>query len=212
MQCIKTVSYTFLINGSAQGRVDPHRGIRQGDPLSPYIFILCIEVLSGLCRVAQEEKKLMGIRVVTNNPRINHLLFADDTLFFCRTNSTSVKALLEILSAYELASGQRINPLKSGITFSNKAPQALKDKRMNDLGIHKEGRTGKYLGLPEHFGRKKRDTFTSIVDKIRARAASWSNRRLANSLFSKLSWLPFQTMRCNASSFPSPSVKGSSPP
>lgn len=50
---------------------------------------------------------------------------------------------------------------------------------MNDLGIHKEGGTGKYLGLPEHFGRKKRDTFTSIVDKIRARAASWSNRHLS---------------------------------
>lgn len=57
MQCIKTVSYSFLINGSAQGRVKPHRGIRQGDPLSPYIFILCSEVLSGLCKIAQEEKK-----------------------------------------------------------------------------------------------------------------------------------------------------------
>lgn len=56
MQCIKTVSYSFLVNGSAQGRVKPQRGIRQGEPLSPYIFILCSEVLSGLCRKAQEEK------------------------------------------------------------------------------------------------------------------------------------------------------------
>ncbi|CAA7062274.1 unnamed protein product [Microthlaspi erraticum] len=51
-QCISTVSYTFLINGSAQGRVSPQRGIRQGDPLSPFIFILCSEVLSGLCKNA----------------------------------------------------------------------------------------------------------------------------------------------------------------
>lgn len=93
MQCIKTVSYTFLINGSAQGSVNLQHGIRQGNLLSPYIFILYIEVMYGLCRVAQEEKKLMGIRVATNSPRINHLLFADDTLFFCRTNSTSVSTL-----------------------------------------------------------------------------------------------------------------------
>lgn len=128
MQCIKTVSYTFLINGSAQGSVNLQHGIRQGNLLSPYIFILYIEVMYSLCRVAQEEKKLMGIRVATNSPRINHLLFADDTLFFCRTNSTSVSALLEILSLHELAFGQCINPLKSSIMFSNRAPQDLKDK------------------------------------------------------------------------------------
>lgn len=81
MQCIKTVSYSFLVNGSAQGRVKPQRGIRQGEPVSPYIFILCSEVLSGLCRKAQEEKKLIGIGVATNSPRVNYLLFADDTSF-----------------------------------------------------------------------------------------------------------------------------------
>ncbi|CAA7020229.1 unnamed protein product [Microthlaspi erraticum] len=53
LQCISTVSYTFLINGAAQGQVIPQRGIRQGDPLSPFIFILCGEVLSGLCKNAQ---------------------------------------------------------------------------------------------------------------------------------------------------------------
>ncbi|CAA7014644.1 unnamed protein product [Microthlaspi erraticum] len=61
MQCISTVSYTYLINGSAQGAVTPSRGIRQGDPLSPYIFILCSEVLSGLCNIAQLEGRLPGI-------------------------------------------------------------------------------------------------------------------------------------------------------
>ena len=55
MQCISTVTYSFLINGSPRGRVKPSRGIRQGDPLSPYIFILCSEVLSGLCNRASEE-------------------------------------------------------------------------------------------------------------------------------------------------------------
>ena len=81
MQCVKTVSYSFLINGSPMGDVVPSRGIRQGDPLSPYLFILCGDVLSGLCDRSQREGKLQGIRVATRSPRINHLLFADDTLF-----------------------------------------------------------------------------------------------------------------------------------
>ncbi|KAG7533037.1 Reverse transcriptase zinc-binding domain [Arabidopsis thaliana x Arabidopsis arenosa] len=63
LQCISTVSYSFLLNGSAQGSVIPQRGIRQGDPLSPYLFILCSEVLSGLCSKAQREGRLPGIRV-----------------------------------------------------------------------------------------------------------------------------------------------------
>ncbi|XP_013608089.1 PREDICTED: uncharacterized protein LOC106314815 [Brassica oleracea var. oleracea] len=180
MQCIRTVSYSFLINGSAQGLVKPKRGIRQGDPLSPYIFIMCSEVLSGLCRKAQEEKCLQGIRVATHCPSINHLLFADDTLFFCRTNPKNVSALLKILSLYETASGQRINPQKSGITFSHQAPLMLKENIKTELGIEKEEGAGKYLGVPEHFGRKKRDLFTAIVDRIRQRAVRYATRYLSS--------------------------------
>lgn len=201
MQCVKTVSYSFLINESAQGWVQPQRGIRQGDPMSPYIFILCSEVLSGLCRKAQEEKKLQGIRVATNSPRVNHLLFADDTLFFCRTNKRSITTLQRILALYEQASGQKINHLKSGITFSNHTPQDLKEKIKTELGIEKEGGSGKYLGCPEHFGRKKKDLFTSIVDRIRQRAKSFSNRFLSTAgkmtlLKSVLSAIPNHSMQC----------------
>ena len=79
-QCISTVTYSFLINGSPRGNVLPSRGICQGDPLSPYIFIMCSEVLSGLCNRAQEEGILKVIRVARGYPRVNHLLFADDTI------------------------------------------------------------------------------------------------------------------------------------
>lgn len=201
MQCVKMVSYSFLINEGALGWVTPQRGIRQGDPLSPYIFILCSEVLSGLCRKAHEEKKLQGIRVATNCPRVNHLLFADDTLFFCRTNARSIATLQNILRVYEKASGQKINHLKSGITFSSKTPPQQKEKIKTELGIHNEGGAGKYLGLPEHFGRKKRDLFTFIVDKIRQKARSWNNRFLSTAgkmtlLKSVLSAIPNHAMQC----------------
>lgn len=201
MQCITTVSYSFLVNGSPRGRVLPQRGIRQGDPLSPYIFILCSEVLSGLCSKAQSSGALLGIRVARRSPRINHLLFADDTLFFCKAGEKSCSALKDILLKYEQASGQKINVHKSSITFSRKASQLQKNKAKAALGIEKEGGVGKYLGLPEHFGRKKKDSFTSIVDRIRQRALSWSNRFLSGAgkmtlLKSVLTAMPSYAMSC----------------
>ena len=106
MVCVTSVSYSFLVNGALQGKVKPSRGIRQGDPLSPYLFILCTEVLSGLCSKAQASGSLPGIKVARNSPPINHLLFADDTMFFTRSDQASSSALTALLAKYERASGQ----------------------------------------------------------------------------------------------------------
>lgn len=82
MQCVSTVSYSFLLNGTIKGTDVSTRRIRQGDPLSPYLFILWCEVLTGLCNKAQEDGSLPGIRVARNSPRLNYFWFADDTMFF----------------------------------------------------------------------------------------------------------------------------------
>ena len=152
MECVSSVSYSFLINGGPQGKVIPARGLRQGDPLSPYLFILCTEVLSGLCQKALVNGSLPGIKVARNCPAINHLLFADDTMFFGKTNPTSCAALVTILKRYEAASGQCINLGKSSITFSSKTPAEAKARVKRELNISNEGGIGKYLGLPENFG------------------------------------------------------------
>lgn len=123
MQCITTVSYSYLINDSVYGKITPYRGIRQGDPVSPYIFILCGEVLSGLCKQAHRDRSLMGLRVAKGSPRINHLLFADDTMFFCYSTPENCSTLKRNLQEYERASGQQINTAKSSITFSSKTPR-----------------------------------------------------------------------------------------
>lgn len=123
--------------------------------MSPYIFILCGEVLSGLCKRAQDNGQLSGIQVSRGSPRVNHLLFADDTMFFCKTSTKCVEALSNILQKYEVASGQMINVDKSSITFSGKIPVEIRNQVKSDLGIAKEGGQGKYLGLPKNFGRRK---------------------------------------------------------
>lgn len=201
MQCVSTVTYSFLINGSPRGSVNPTRGIRQGDPLSPYIFIMCSEVLSGLCNKAQEDGSLTGISVARGSPRLNHLLFADDTMFFIKATKESSLALSRLLKRYEEASGQSINAAKSAITFSRKSPGSLKTAAKNALGIQKEGGLGKYLGLPEHFGRKKKEIFSSTIDRIKQKASNWSNRYLSSAgkmvmLKSVLSPIPSYQMTC----------------
>jgi len=201
MQCITTISYSFLLNGAAQGSVLPMRGLRQGDPLSPYIFILCSEVLSGLCKKAQQDGKLPGLRVAKGSPRLNHLLFADDTMFFTRSDPKSCRALLLILQRYEAASVQMINKTKSAITFSAKTPENIKLEAQNIPGIQRTGGLGKYLGLPEMFGRKKKELFNQIIDRIRQRSLSWSSRFLSTAgktvmLKSVLASMPTYTMSC----------------
>ncbi|KAG7591058.1 Ribonuclease H-like superfamily [Arabidopsis thaliana x Arabidopsis arenosa] len=102
---------------------------------------------------------------------------------------------------YEEASGQLINKDKSSITFSPKTSQDIRNRVKHQLGITKEGGTGKYLGLPELFGRKKRDLFESIVTRIKMKAASWSSKRLSAAgkltmLKSVLTAIPSYSMSC----------------
>ena len=201
MSCIESVSYSFLINGSPQGLVKPSRSLRQGDPLSPHIFILCTEVLAALCARGQADGSLSGIRVCRNSPFINHLLFADDTMFFCKTKPSCVTALMKILSIYEVVSGLKINTQKSAITFSAKTPATVRARVKETTSIAMEGGIGKYLGLPEQFGRRKRDIFVSILDRIRQKSHSWTARFLSGAgeqvmLKSVLSAMPCYAMSC----------------
>ncbi|CAA7047375.1 unnamed protein product [Microthlaspi erraticum] len=114
-----------------------------------------------------------------NCPKINHLLFADDSLFFSLANNKSAKAIKEVLCTYEKASGQAVNLNKSAITFGSRVQTHVKSQMRRILGIHNEGGGGKYLGVPEQFGRKKTEMFQYIVEKVKERTQGWHKRFLS---------------------------------
>jgi hypothetical protein len=87
MLCVETVDYSIIVNGHMVGPVVPGRGLRQGDPLSPYLFIICAEGLSALIRQAENRGELHGIKICRKAPIISHLLFADDCFLFFKATS-----------------------------------------------------------------------------------------------------------------------------
>jgi len=152
MLCITSVQYKVLLNGQPRGLIIPERGLRQGDPLSPYLFILCTEVLIANIRKAKQGKMITGIKVATASPSVSHLLFAYDSLYFCKADKEQCGVILNILKQYEAVSGQMINFSKSSIQFGHKVEDSIKAEIKSTLGIHDIGGMGSYLGLPESLG------------------------------------------------------------
>lgn len=100
MKCVTTVTYSVLINGSPTKKIIPQRGLRQGDPLSPYLYLLCTEGLSSLLTYAMERNLIHGFKASRNGPQISHMLFADDSLLFCQANERECQQVLDLLQTY----------------------------------------------------------------------------------------------------------------
>jgi hypothetical protein len=96
MRCVTSVSFSILINGQPFHSFKPNRGIRQGDPLSPYLIIHCADVFSSMISTKQDQSLINGLSIAQNAPKISHLFFADDSLIFCKAKKEEASQLKAI--------------------------------------------------------------------------------------------------------------------
>ncbi|KAE8681243.1 hypothetical protein F3Y22_tig00111332pilonHSYRG00015 [Hibiscus syriacus] len=178
-KCISTVSFQIRINGVLSDVFVPQRGLRQGDPLSPYLFLFCAQGLSALLLKAQRRNEIKGIRASVRGPRVSHLFYADDSLLFVKNSMTEVRRIKGILDKYEKASGQKVNYEKSSIYFSPNTPSEDRGSFLRELGVAEASEPGSYLGLPLVVGKGKRAAFNFIKDRTEKRIQGWTKRLLS---------------------------------
>ena len=107
MMCISTTTYSVLINGEPQGHITPTRGLRQGNLLSPYLFLLCTEGFHGLLKKAETTGNIRGVSICRNGPRLTHPLFVDNSLIFYKAKETECQKLLEVLTNMKVHLGSK---------------------------------------------------------------------------------------------------------
>ncbi|XP_059428542.1 uncharacterized protein LOC132162311 [Corylus avellana] len=135
MGCVSSVSYAIQVNRLLVGNIQPSRGLWQGDPLSPYLFLLCAESLSALLTRAEKTGVLTGVPTSKKGPRLSHLFFADDSLIFCKANSVDWRLVTKLLDKYKVASGQKLYKEKTSIIFSRNTSQAKMQEITQLLGL-----------------------------------------------------------------------------
>jgi hypothetical protein len=154
----------------------PSRGIRQGDPISPYLFLLCAEGLTCMLKNTGPQYIARGIRISLRTPWVSHLMFADDCVVCGQANKRSADRIASILDLYNKISGQLVNKQKSGVLFSANCDQEGKQEVLQSLGIRSEVLGEKYLGLPTAAGN---GVIKSYADCIRNFVYGWSEKKLS---------------------------------
>ena len=177
--CIHSVTYSVMLNGQPYGWITPTHGLCQGDPLSPYLFLLCAEGFTALLNKAESEGQIKGISICRGAPKVTNLMFADDSLLFCQASRDEGETIAEILQTYERASGQSINLEKSSVYFSSNTSEKQKGQILEALGVQEVDRFESYLGLPTLIGRAKYSTFSYLKDRIWKKLQGWKGMLLS---------------------------------
>ncbi|OMP00911.1 reverse transcriptase [Corchorus capsularis] len=178
MFCVESSKMAVLWNGEKLDSFLPQRGLRQGDPPSPYLFVLCMERLGHLIDREVRTGAWKPIKAGRNCPGISYLFFVDDLFLFSRADPSQATVIKHVLDEFCMASGAKISLEKSKLFVSPKARGSGRDMS-SLLGITGSDNLGKYLGVPLIHGRVTKATFKEIIEKVQSMLSSWKSRFLS---------------------------------
>jgi hypothetical protein len=194
--CISTVRYSVLINGSPAGFFGSSRGLRQGDPLSPLLFLLVMEILSKILKKVEDSGLIRGFQASRSGVpglSISHILFADDTMIMCDADPVQLMYLRLAMTCFEASTGLRVNLGKSeivpvGDVVNLRVLADILCCRIGSLPMN-------YLGMPLGSTFKSTLIWNPIIEKMERRLAGWKRLYLSTGgrltlLKSTLSSLP----------------------
>ncbi|KAM6569587.1 hypothetical protein CsatB_017572 [Cannabis sativa] len=179
MKCAKSARYCVTHGNNEVGPIIPTRGIRQGDPLSLYLFILCAECFTTLLRKYEQKGWLHGCKEANGALRVSHMLFADDSYLYCKATEDEALRIQEVLLKFELASGQKVNFSKSSIFFRSNTLSSMKDRINSILGMVTGAEGSLYLGLPSSMGRNKSVALGFLKNKVKNRLLGYGTKFLS---------------------------------
>ncbi|GLU05147.1 hypothetical protein SLE2022_222630 [Rubroshorea leprosula] len=177
-ECLSTARISILINGSPTMEFTTSKGLRQGDPLSPFLFLLVGEGLCGLVKKAESEGLFQGVDIGTSGMRLSLLQFADDSVFMGKACADSLRVVKAILHWFEWISGLKVNFNKSHLYGFNVSEGWLKGAAaILHCGVGKVPFI--YLGLPVGGNPGRKQFWNSVLDRFRSKLASWKSPLLS---------------------------------
>lgn len=179
MECVTSASLQVVWNGEPLQQFKPSRGIRQGDPLSPYLFVMCMERLYQTIEEAIIAKRWKPIRASRNGPLLSNLFFADDIILFAEADVDQANVIHDCLERFCKASGQRVSLAKSRVFYSKNVGTLAQQEISAALNMDATSDLGMYLGMPTLTSRVTKETYSHLCEKLDRRLAGWKTKYLS---------------------------------
>ncbi|GJV50023.1 RNA-directed DNA polymerase, eukaryota, reverse transcriptase zinc-binding domain protein [Tanacetum coccineum] len=178
VRCVTYVSFFVCVNGERFRHLKGGRGLRKGDPMSPYLFTLVMEIISLIVQKKVEERKDFRYHFGCKQLKLTHFCFVDDLLMFCHGDVVSVGVLKEYIEEFGVISCLLPNYSKSTIVFGS---MRMKDQQiiLNCVPFKVEKLPVKYLGVHLTSKRIGANNYKSLIDKVKSRVSNWRNKCLS---------------------------------
>lgn len=179
MECITSAKLQILWNGEPLEAFKPSRGIRQGDPLSPYLYVICMERLTHLIEREVALGDWKSLRASRNGRPVSNLAFAEDLLLFGEASVQQAEVMWKCLQLFCEASSSKVSISKLRIYLSPNTNLDIRDAVCAKLGMEATDDLGTYLGVPTINGRSSKRDYQYLVERTNGKLAGWKAKTLS---------------------------------